>query len=109
MITYKGYTGVFVFEPEDQRFTGHVIDLLDTISFEGESVTELKTSMAQAVDAYLEACALAGADPARPFTGQLRIHLESDLHRRVAVAAASSGVSLNSFIAATLDEATADG
>ena len=104
MITHRGFTGVFEFEPEDSIFSGQVIDLADLIYFEGASVEELETSMARAVDQYLAVCEKRGDEPARPYTGQVRIRLESDLHRKLAAAAASSGTSLNSYIAATLKE-----
>jgi predicted HicB family RNase H-like nuclease len=50
MIDYKGYTGVFEFDPELELFAGHVIDLRDEIYFEGESVEDLEASMKRAVD-----------------------------------------------------------
>lgn len=34
MIEYKGYTGVFEFDPELLLFSGHVVDLRDEIYFE---------------------------------------------------------------------------
>ena len=104
MITHRGYTGVFEFEREDSMFTGQVIDLADLIYFEGKSVKELKTSMARAVDQYLAVCEKRGEKPGKPFTGQLRIRLKSELHRKLAAAAATSGTSLNSYIAGALEE-----
>jgi len=50
MIEYKGYTGVFEFDPELRLFTGHVVDLRDEIYFEGDSVESLEASMHRAVD-----------------------------------------------------------
>jgi predicted HicB family RNase H-like nuclease len=56
LIDYKGYTGMFEFDPGLRLFAGHVIDLRDEIYFEGESVEELERSMKRAVDHYLEVC-----------------------------------------------------
>ena len=56
MIEYRGYTGTFEYDPELELLAGHVIDLRDEIYFEGESVTELKSSMHRAVDHYLAVC-----------------------------------------------------
>lgn len=108
MISYRGYTGVFEFEPEDSLFSGSVIDLADLIYFEGKSVEELEASMARAVDQYLAVCEKRGEEPGKPYTGQIRIRLESELHRKLAAAAASSGASLNTYIAEALEQATAD-
>ena len=53
MIQYKGYTGVVEYDPTIERLTGHVVDLKDTIYFEGRSVDEVRESMTRAVDQYL--------------------------------------------------------
>ena len=98
MIRYKGYTGVFEYDPDLHFFAGHVVDLKDLIYFEGHSVNELRESMAHAVEGYLDVCEERGEDPDKPFSGQLRLRMESDLHRSVTVAAATEGVSLNAWV-----------
>ena len=79
-----------------------MIDLRDEIYFEGDSIKELKASMKRAVDHYLEVCEERGEDPDRPFSGQLRIRMDSKLHRRAAARAATSGVSLNTLVVRAL-------
>lgn len=106
MIDYKGYTGVFEFDPELKLFAGHVIDLSDEIYFEGESVDELEASMKRAIDHYLEVCKARGEEPARPFSGRLNVRLGSNLHRAAAVAAATSGQSLNTWLKRVVAQAT---
>lgn len=103
MIEYKGYTGVFEYEPDIEMFGGHVIDLRDEIYFEGDSIKDLKASMKRAIDHYLEVCEKRGEEPGRPFTGQLRVRMDSKLHQRAAVRAATSGVSLNTLVVQALE------
>jgi predicted HicB family RNase H-like nuclease len=103
MIEYKGYTGVFEYDPEIETFAGHVIYLRDEIYFEGDSIKDLKTSMKRAIDHYLEACEKRGEEPSRPFTGQLRVRMDSKLHQRAAVRAATSGMSLNTLVVQALE------
>ena len=98
MIEYKGYTGVFEYDPELELFAGFVVDLRDQIYFEGDSVDKLKASMQRAVDHYLEVCAARGEEPEKPFSGKLNLRLGPDLHRAVAVAAAARGESINSWL-----------
>ena len=105
MIDYHGYSGVFDYDVELDTFTGHVVDLRDEIYFEGRSVDELRDSMQTAVDHYLAVCEARGEEPARPYSGQLRIRMESELHHRAAVTAAAAGVSLNSFVVGALERA----
>ena len=98
MIEYKGYTGVFEYDTELELFSGFVVDIRDQIYFEGESVEELKASMRRAVDQYLEVCEDRGEKPEKPFSGKLNVRLGPELHRAVAVAAAASGESINSWL-----------
>ena len=83
MIEYKGYTGTFDYDPELELLAGHVIDLRDEIYFEGESVTELKSSMHRAIDHYLAVCNERDDTPEKPFSGQLRLRMDPQLHRSV--------------------------
>lgn len=98
MIEYKGYTGVFEFDPELRIFAGHVLDLRDEIYFEGGSVEELEASMKRAVDHYLEVCEARGDAPERPLSGKLNMRLGPSLHRAAAAAAAAEGESLNKWL-----------
>ena len=104
MIEHGGYTGVFEYDPELEIFAGHVIDIRGEIYFEGQSVEELKVSMQETVDHYLEVCEKRDIEPVRPFSGELRLRMGTELHRNVAIAASTEGVSLNTFIAETLRE-----
>lgn len=97
-MTYKGYTGIFEFIPDDNEFHGHVIGIRDVVHFSGCSVDELRQALADSVEDYLELCAQAGRDPEKPYSGQFRLRLSPDVHRLLAVAAKASGKSLNEFV-----------
>lgn len=105
MIEYKGYTGVFEFDPELRIFTGHVVDLRDEIYFEGDSVESLEASMHRAVDHYLSVCESRGEEPERPFSGKLNLRLGSELHRAAVVAASAEGESLNTWLVRVIESA----
>ena len=109
MMEHRGYTGTFEYDSDLDTFAGHVVDLRDLIYFEGSSVKELRNSMKAAVDDYLDLCSERGEEPDKPFSGQVRLRMDTRLHHAVAVAAASSGVSLNSFIVDALEAKTRDG
>ena len=90
-----------------ERFLAEIKTTANLIYFEGSSVEELEASMARAVDQYLAVCEKRGEEPGKPFSGQIRIRIESELHRKLSAAAATSGTSLNSYIAGALEAATA--
>ena len=66
MIEYKGYTGVFEYDPELEVFTGHVVDIDGEVRFEAKSVAALRASMYGVVDHYLDACEKTGREPVKP-------------------------------------------
>lgn len=109
MMKYKGYVGVVEYDDELEFFAGHVVDLRDEIYFEGRSVSELKESFHRAVDTYLKMCAEDGRNPDKQYSGKFVLRLPADLHRDLAVAAASEGQSLNEWAVRTLSENVSGG
>jgi predicted HicB family RNase H-like nuclease len=102
MIEYKGYTGVFEYDPSIDAFHGRVIGLQDVVTFQGRSVEELRTEMTESVEDYLELCAEAGKDPERPYRGEFLVRTTPEVHRAAAIAAESEGMSLNAWVEATI-------
>lgn len=106
MIEYKGYVGVFEYDPDDEVFRGRVVNLgRDGITFAGSSVDELKRELEASVDDYLAWCRERGEEPEKPFSGTFLVRADPDLHRAVAVAAARARKSVNAWVTDTLREA----
>lgn len=97
-IQYKGYTGIFEYEPDDEQFHGTVLGIRDVIHFCGSSIAELKTALADSVEEYLSMCEEDGVEPAKPFSGKFALRLDPETHRRVAESAKASGKSLNAWM-----------
>jgi predicted HicB family RNase H-like nuclease len=107
-LTYKGYTGVFSYDEEADLFHGRVVGLRDIVTFEGRSIDELKTALADSVEDYLEFCKELGQEPDRPFSGRFLVRLDPELHRSVAVAASRKGKSLNVWVKEVLESAAGE-
>ena len=105
-MTYKGYTGIVEFDEQARIFHGEVIGLRDVITFQGTSVEELETAMAESVDFYLSWCAERGKEPEKPFSGKFMVRTSPELHSRAAVAAARIGLSLNKYIEKAIEDET---
>lgn len=105
MMEYKGYIGKVEFDDEAGIICGEVINTRDVITFEGDSVSEVKKAFRESVDDYLEFCRKRGEAPDKPFSGQFVTRIPPDLHRRVNVAALLSGKSLNAWVAEQLQGA----
>ena len=97
-LKYKGYSGSVEYSEEDNCLFGKVLGLKkDCITYEGETIAELKSDFEGAID-YLASCKKRGVDPAKPYSGKLIVRMPSDLHGMVAMAAANAGTTINEFI-----------
>lgn len=106
MMSYKGYEALVEYDEDAELFHGEVQNLRDVITFQGRSVSELKQALADSIDDYLEFCAKRGEEPEKPFSGQFMVRVDPTLHRAVVSAARRSGISLNRWVARTLERAT---
>ncbi len=101
---YRGYVATVVYDDSVERLHGRVVNTgADPVAtFEATDVQELRTEFERSIDEYLASCREDGVDPSAPFSGKLQLRLGSELHRRVALAAAESGQGINSWITEVL-------
>lgn len=107
-MTYKGYSARVAFDERDDVFVGRVIGLRDAISFHATTVRELRSAFKVAIDDYLASCAERGEKPNKPYSGKLMLRVPPEVHAAAAVAAESSGASLNQWAAKVLNETAAE-
>ncbi len=98
MFKYKGYIGRVEFDEGDELFHGEVVNTRDVITFQGKSVLELKRSLKNSVDDYLEFCRERGEKPDRPFSGKFVVRIPPEVHREAFIEAKRSGKSLNAWV-----------
>jgi len=103
-MVYRGYVGSVRFSAEDEVFYGRLEGLKDLVSYEGQSVGELKRAFHEAVDDYLVFCKKKGKSPEQPFKGSFNVRLTPALHRKAATKAAMEGISLNQLIQKAVEE-----
>ncbi len=104
-LTYKGYTGVIDLDIDDEILHGEVVDLKDTITFQAESVSDMKKAFQDSVDDYLDFCALEGLQPEKPFSGKFILRVGPEKHKVINKAALHSGESINAWASKKLLEA----
>jgi len=104
-LNYKNYTGSIEFSEEDAVFHGKVVGIKALISFEGNSVNSIIKDFHNAVDEYLDYCALKGKEPEKPFKGSFNVRINADLHRRLALTASSRNISLNALVEEAIQQA----
>ncbi|HVR98139.1 MAG TPA: type II toxin-antitoxin system HicB family antitoxin [Thermoanaerobaculia bacterium] len=103
MLEYKGYVARVELDPDVGIIHGEVLDTRDVITFQGQSVDEVREAFRESVDDYLEFCAQRGEEPDKPFSGRLMVRLSPDLHRKLYVQAKNEGKSLNQLISERLE------
>lgn len=92
---YKGYVGEARIDPEAGVIRGRVVNIRDTITFQGVSVPEALAAFRDSVDDYLEFCEGRGESPDRPFSGKFLVRMSPADHRELALEARRRGMSLN--------------
>jgi predicted HicB family RNase H-like nuclease len=105
MMKYKGYLARVEFDEEANIFHGEIINTRDVITFQGQSVEELKKALADSVEDYLAFCAERGEQPDKPFTGHLTVRLSPAQHKKVIIAAEKAGKNIDSWVTEVLAQA----
>jgi predicted HicB family RNase H-like nuclease len=104
MLKHKGYKGKFSYDSDGDILFGRVLDVDAVITFVGSSIKEIKESFKDSVDEYLKTCAIKNIKPQKTFSGNIRLRLRPDVHKKTFLAAKHLGQSLNQFVENTLIE-----
>ena len=97
-LTYKGYLGTVNFDAVDEAFHGKINGINDLITFEGQSVKELKKAFEEAVNDYLKTCQELGKQPDKTYKGSFNVRISTELHRKASAIATKKQISLNDFV-----------
>ena len=100
MMEYKGYIATVEYDDSVDLLHGEVINAAPypIVTFEAADLEGLKREFRISVDDYLAWCKEDGVKPAPPASRELSLILDSELHRRVANAAASDEMSIDGWI-----------
>jgi predicted HicB family RNase H-like nuclease len=98
IIKYKDYSAVLHFSSDDEVFYGKTIGINDPVTFEGQSVSELKKAFKEAIEDYLLTCKELNKTPEKTYKGSFNVRASTNLHREAAYAALQKNVTMNDFI-----------
>lgn len=105
MMEYKGYIGYVEFDDEANIFHGEVVNMRDIVTFQGETVKQLRKAFRDSVDDYLDFCAERNEAPEKPYSGKFMVRVEPQLHEAVAIRAKKEHKSLNAWVHDALERA----
>ncbi len=97
-LTYKDFIDTVHFSTKDSVFYGKIGGINDLVTFEGESVKNLKSAFKEAVDDYIYLCNENGKTPLKSFKGSFNVRIEPKLHFKAFKLAKIHGKSLNQFV-----------
>jgi predicted HicB family RNase H-like nuclease len=103
MMRYKGYIGIAHVDMEAGVIRGKVVNVRDTITFQGETVAQASKAFEESVDDYLEFCASLGEKPEKPYSGKFLVRIAPEVHRDLTAAAQAQGISVNRLVARALN------
>ena len=104
-LKYKNLMATVRYSEEDEAFIGRIEGVNSVVSFEGQTVKELKSAFKEAVESYLDFCQRKGiTETQKSYTSMFNVRIDSDLHRRAAIMAKTHGRSLNSFVKEAIEK-----
>lgn len=99
IMKYKGYWAEIRYSDEDECFYGVVEGLKhSSISFEGNTVKELKKDFKDAIDCHLQYCKEHNEEPEKQCKGSLNVRLGVDLHNKAKMKSIEKNISINELI-----------
>lgn len=99
IMRYKGYWARVQYSDEDECFWGEIDGLKNTsISFEGNTVKELKKDFKDAIDFYLDNCKACNETPEKQCKGSLNVRLGVELHNKAKMKSIEQNISINELI-----------
>ena len=106
VMRYKDYYAEIAFDSVADTFHGRVLGMSDVIDFFGRAPEELRQEFRNSVEDYLTWCEDEGETPEKTWQGKLTIRTSEELRRRLVVAAAAAGESVNAWINKVLERET---
>lgn len=98
IFSYKGYTGEAFIDGDSDVLAGEILNIRDVVTFEGDTVPEVKQAFRDSVDDYLDFCHELNREANKPFSGKLAYRTTPERHRQIFLAAKSQGKSVNAWI-----------
>ncbi|MGP1458547.1 MAG: type II toxin-antitoxin system HicB family antitoxin [Treponema sp.] len=104
ILQYKGFIGSVHFNADDEIFFGKIEGVDDLVSFEGNTVVELKHAFEEAVNDYVILCKENGKKIEKSYKGSFNVRITPEIHRKAKLLSVMQGISLNQFIQKAVEQ-----
>ncbi|MBN2771361.1 MAG: type II toxin-antitoxin system HicB family antitoxin [Spirochaetes bacterium] len=104
ILVYKEFIASIHFCLEDETFFGKLEGIDDLVTFEGQSVSELKNAFHETVDDYIKLCNSTGKKMFKSYKGSFNIKISPALHKKAVEQALIKGVPLNQLVQEAIEK-----
>ncbi|WP_455156373.1 type II toxin-antitoxin system HicB family antitoxin [Treponema socranskii] len=104
ILQYKDFIGSVHFNAADEIFFGKIEGIDDLVSFEGNTVSELKQAFEEAVNDYIILCKTSGKRIEKSYKGSFNVRIAPELHKKAKLLSVMQGISLNQFIQKAVEQ-----
>lgn len=95
---YNDFIGTVHYSDLDEVFFGKIEGINDLVTFEGDSVIQLRESFHEAVEDYQTLCSEMGKEPMKSFKDSFNVRINPELHSKLFASATLEGKTLNQFV-----------
>lgn len=100
---YKDFLGSVDFSLEDNVLYGKILHIKGLITYEAETIPNLRKEFEAAVDDYLQFCEENNIEASKSFNGKFNVRINTDLHKQAAMQATKQGITLNAFVSKAIE------
>ncbi len=104
-LQYKNFTGTFNYVEDEDILFGKIEGIDDLVTFQGESISEIKQAFREAVEDYIFLCKETGKEAYKSFKGSFNVRIAPELHRAVFIQALKNNTNINGFVQNALEQA----
>ena len=108
MMFYKGYNGTVEYSEADGVLFGQIFGINDLVTYEANSIDNLKIFFTEAVESYLTTCKEVGKNPEKEYKGLFNVRVLPRIHKKAAIKAKQNHISLNRFVERAIEKAVED-
>jgi len=105
---YRGYSGSVTTSIPDMCLHGTILFIEDLVTYQAQTLPDLKQEFHAAVDDYIQTCEELGRAPEKPFKGSFNIRISAEDHKNAALRAKKAGKTLNTFVADCIHDKLAE-
>lgn len=102
--SYKNYYGTIETDEKNLILHGKILFINDLVTYEADSMPQLKIEFETAVDDYLETCKEIGKQPDKAFSGSFNIRISPELHKKLSLYAVENKISLNESVTIAVNQ-----